>query len=98
MRARGRGRRCGSGSRALGRVSQREATAGVGDGIMLRGSLMSSSRLAPVLVLLLAGCAAWDNPAPNHGTPAPAESPTPSHYAPPPPVGSPAPSAPIGSG
>lgn len=52
-----------------------------------------SSRLAPVVVLLLAACAAWDTSSPGHGPP-PGVTPTPSsHYAPPPPVrpGDPAP-------
>lgn len=45
-----------------------------------------SFRLAPVVVLLLAACAAWDTSSPNQGPP-PGETPTPSsHYAPPPPA------------
>jgi hypothetical protein len=45
-----------------------------------------SLRLAPVVVLLLAACAAWDTSSPNQGPP-PADTPTPSsRYAPPPPA------------
>lgn len=45
-----------------------------------------SFRLAPVVILLLSACAAWDTSSPNQGPP-PAETPTPSsHYAPPPPA------------
>lgn len=47
---------------------------------------MPSFRLAAAL-LLLTSCAAWEVPAPGATPPPPAESPVPSHYAPPPPVG-----------
>lgn len=46
---------------------------------------MSAMRLAPVVVLLLAACAAWDSATPSY-TPPPVDGSTPSHYAPPPPV------------
>ena len=46
---------------------------------------MSAIRLAPLVVLLLAACAAWDNSTPSY-TPPPVDGSTPSHYAPPPPV------------
>lgn len=45
---------------------------------------MSAPRLVSVLALLLASCAAWDSTTPSNAAPL-AESPTPSHYAPPPP-------------
>lgn len=45
---------------------------------------MTAPRILSLTVLLLAACAGWDNSTPSNAPP-PAEGPTPSHYAPPPP-------------
>lgn len=46
---------------------------------------MSTPRLAPLVLLLLAACAGWDSATPSHAPP-PVDGPTPSHYVPPLPV------------
>lgn len=62
-------------------------------GTILRGlAPMSAPRLLSLAVLLVAACAAWETSSPSYTAP-PVESPTPSHYAPPPPVDPQAPSS-----
>jgi len=53
------------------------------DGIMRIS--MSKPRLAAIVVLLLTACAGWESSTPAYAQPV-VEEPTPSHYAPPPPV------------
>jgi hypothetical protein len=56
---------------------------------------MSPFRLAPVALLLLTACAAWEASTPNRVPPPAAENPVSSRYAPPPPGETPAPMVPI---